>query len=952
MNNSKSHANVREQKKYKAFFSYTRADSKIATWLHHKLDSYRTPRALVGTKGSFEKIPKSLHPIFRDREDLAGGGQLSERLKSALNESEALIVLCSPEAAKSIWVNEEIEIFKKSGRGARIFPVVADGLPEIENLEKEFFPKALKGTGILAADLREIKLPGGRVVGDGRYIGKLKLIAGLLGIELDQLRHREDVRKRRLTAILATTSLLFLFLAIATTWFGIEAAAQRDRAVDALGRVFVERAWQNMDSGNRFLAAKYALAGWRIAPSTEQEHRLVLSSILQESNDCLALMKHQEKPISTKFSPDGKLIVTTSEDGEVRLWDSKTGEKVRTFTKHDLKTTSAVFTPDGGAVVSASADGTVRIWEAMFGEEVRPFMDNEIPVKKVCISPDARHIVTFSEMVLLSRESRKASLWSVEEGETIWEKSLCENVLAMGFTTDNKGVIILNGTGSAICLNRLTGERYDYRSFSDGEEVTSAALDLTNDMLAFTDETNIIKIYNFSKGNLISTLRGHQGQIVDLAIAPSGKKIAGASTNGIVYIWSVKDGIEIAKLIGHEDSIIDVAFSKDENRLTTASQDNTVRVWNTGRVVADLECDGDVEIALSQDGKLMALASTIKLELFDIPTFRSVFEFRMPTQNNVDNGIENISFTSDTTHVIILDKKGKITVINIQNGSAKIIHQLDVPIWVGALSPTTNHVAYVGFDDSTSVKLLNTDDGNQDTLPGQSQSGVISSLAFSNDGSRLIAGSQQGWITVWEVNSREPVMHIPENPSPYQGVVFSMGDYFLHDVALSNDGVLAALVLRDKTIRIWDVNLHKEISILKQHEDFIGSANFSMDSRLVISGGIDGARIWDVHTGRMVAEFSKPTRNVVFTPDANYIVLGTANFFKQISGETRLIKSDNTMVVDVSILSQSMQDLATSVCSNFLQPHMHIFNKFEITSDLLIQKVWLEDGLSERSICK
>jgi hypothetical protein len=76
------------ERKYKAFLGYSRSDGKVAAWLHRTLDRYRTPRALIGTEGAFGPIAAQLHPIFRDVEDLAGGGQLSERLKSALDQSE------------------------------------------------------------------------------------------------------------------------------------------------------------------------------------------------------------------------------------------------------------------------------------------------------------------------------------------------------------------------------------------------------------------------------------------------------------------------------------------------------------------------------------------------------------------------------------------------------------------------------------------------------------------------------------------------------------------------------------------------------------------------------------------------------------------------------------------------------------------------------------------------
>lgn len=105
---------------YRAFFSYARADDKIANWLYRQVDSYRTPKALVGGESAFGPIPDKLYPIFRDRTELGAGGHVSASLQQALDESECLIVLCTPVSAKSHWVNHECETFITMGRENRL----------------------------------------------------------------------------------------------------------------------------------------------------------------------------------------------------------------------------------------------------------------------------------------------------------------------------------------------------------------------------------------------------------------------------------------------------------------------------------------------------------------------------------------------------------------------------------------------------------------------------------------------------------------------------------------------------------------------------------------------------------------------------------------------------------------------------------------------------------------
>ncbi|MBK8198990.1 MAG: toll/interleukin-1 receptor domain-containing protein [Acidobacteria bacterium] len=219
-----------ETLRYRAFLSYARKDHRCAQWLHTALEQFRTPRALRTSGELAASVPARLGPIFRDRTDLSGGGRLSNRIEAALSDSEVLIVLCSPAAAASEWVDRECQLFMKQHGPENVFPVIASGLGNSANPEAEFFPPAIRGLGLLAADLREGKGPSGKSVGDGKETGRLKLIAGLLKVPLDALIRRERQRLRLLLASLTSVALLFAGVAVAATWFAYRATIAEARA--------------------------------------------------------------------------------------------------------------------------------------------------------------------------------------------------------------------------------------------------------------------------------------------------------------------------------------------------------------------------------------------------------------------------------------------------------------------------------------------------------------------------------------------------------------------------------------------------------------------------------------------------------------------------------------------------------------------------------------------------
>jgi len=193
--------------------SYSHADQSWAAWLHKSLESYRVPKRLVGKKGLHGIVPSRLRPIFLDTEELSSASDLSVRIKDALAESESLLVICSPAAARSKWVNEEIRYFHSLGR-TRVYCVIVEGTPHSSDPQQECFPAALLECADsqlvepLAADIRK--------QADGKSLAKAKLVAGLAGLRLDELIQRETQRKRKLRFVAGLAMIAAVFLVISS----------------------------------------------------------------------------------------------------------------------------------------------------------------------------------------------------------------------------------------------------------------------------------------------------------------------------------------------------------------------------------------------------------------------------------------------------------------------------------------------------------------------------------------------------------------------------------------------------------------------------------------------------------------------------------------------------------------------------------------------------------------
>jgi tetratricopeptide (TPR) repeat protein len=232
---------------YTAFITYSHEDSRTAAWLQRKLEAYRVPSRLVGRETARGAVPSRLSPIFRDREELSAGSSLGDSINEALAGSRFLICICSPAARASEWVNKEIAEFRRLHGDERILCVIVDGEPyassKAGNQELECLPPALglKGSDTASATVSAFEHVAAdiRAAGDGRRAATLKIIAGIIGVRLDELVQRDAQRRSRIWAGLAAASSVLAAAMIGLALYAFdaqkEAELRRGQAENLIG---------------------------------------------------------------------------------------------------------------------------------------------------------------------------------------------------------------------------------------------------------------------------------------------------------------------------------------------------------------------------------------------------------------------------------------------------------------------------------------------------------------------------------------------------------------------------------------------------------------------------------------------------------------------------------------------------------------------------------------------
>ena len=245
--------------RYRAFISYASVDRAIGEQFQRAIERYKIPRVLRGANHGFGAVPTRVAPLFRDRSDANASVSLAVTLRSALEDSDALVVLCSPAAATSPWVGQEIRTFKALGRAERIFPVIVDGVParfDAARCPQGAFPPALYARvdasgAVIADDGPEPLASDVRVTGDGLHVAMLKVVAALTGVPLTILTQRQLEAERRERLIVRTVAAVMTTLAVTASVAAVQAwrsaAEARARLADT-----IEIAARGVDNAVRF----------------------------------------------------------------------------------------------------------------------------------------------------------------------------------------------------------------------------------------------------------------------------------------------------------------------------------------------------------------------------------------------------------------------------------------------------------------------------------------------------------------------------------------------------------------------------------------------------------------------------------------------------------------------------------------------------------------------------
>jgi WD40 repeat protein len=213
----------------------------------------------------------------------------------------------------------------------------------------------------------------------------------------------------------------------------------------------------------------------------------------QTGQEQLSLKGHTRGVNSVAFGPDGKRIVSGSEDQTVKVWDALSGQQTLSLKGHKGGITSVAFSSDGKRIASGSDDRTVKVWDAQTGKETLSLQGHTGGVSSVCFSPDGKRIVS----------------GSLDQTVKVWDAQTGQEALSLKGHMDRV---------TRVCFS------------PDGKRIASGSRDGT------------VKVWDAQTGQEALSLQGDTGEVTSVTFSPDGKRIVASDMIGNTIVWDASDG--------------------------------------------------------------------------------------------------------------------------------------------------------------------------------------------------------------------------------------------------------------------------------------------------------------------------------------------------------------------------------------------------------------------------
>lgn len=565
-------------------------------------------------------------------------------------------------------------------------------------------------------------------------------------------------------------------------------------------------------------------------------------------------MGHSGKVIAVALSPDGKYALTAAQDYMIKLWDVAGNREIRTLQGHTNWVETVAFSPDGKLAVSGGKDDTVRLWDLATGKEIRKY--RSVWVSCVAFSPDGKQVMS-------GGANRTFFVWDVATGAVV-RQSVGQPSRIIAFSPDGRRAVLANWDTTVILQDIATGR--DIKTFTGHkDDITSAAVSRDGRFVLSGSRDKTARLWDVSTGREIRIFKGHSEWVSSVAFSPDGRYALSGSYDNTMKLWDTETGKEVMIFKGHYFRVEAVAFSSDGSRILSGGGDHIAMFWNAVTGKPTRIFTGFVRTvtvtAVSLDGRF-ALSGDANgtLKLWDITSGSEIRTFK-----GHKGQIFAVGFSPDGRHALSGSEDKTLKLWDIATGrEIRTYKGHGDSVSAAAFSPDGKYILSGSWD--TTLKLWNTASG-EDIRTFTGDKSKIISVAISPDSRYAVSGSESYTAKVWDMATGKDLR------------TFKGHDGRVPSVAFSPDGKHILSGSSDRLVKLWEPATGREIKTFTGHADWVEAVAFSPDGRYAVSGSEDKTiKLWDIATGREIRTFkghAGKVNNVAVTPDGKRIVSGS-----------------------------------------------------------------------------
>lgn len=301
------------------------------------------------------------------------------------------------------------------------------------------------------------------------------------------------------------------------------------------------------------------------------------------ADENLTLAGHGGMVYQVAFSPDGRRLVTASEDKTVRLWDLAGSEETRIIGKLPDAAYSAVFSPDGKRIAATCRDNRLRVWDVKTGEQLL-----SLDARSASGKPSIRTSTMLRNVQFSCNGKRLASLgddatvrvWDADKGTEIYTLPIRHAAgVSVAFSPDGNRLASASERPTVQLWDMASGKEERRELIGHRSTVSWVTFNADGKRLATGSHDRTVKLWDMENPGLeIHSYEGHSHYVNTVAFSPNGKQLASGSQDGVVKLWDTQSGKEI-RSIPAEAVVLGVAYSPDGKRLAVALGTGLVKVW-------------------------------------------------------------------------------------------------------------------------------------------------------------------------------------------------------------------------------------------------------------------------------------------------------------------------------------------------------------------------------------